>query len=147
MTEHETIRDKAIAYIKERWGTLDDLPSVFVPVVWVTVFRALETGSGIDSPQAIWRLGGDLLGVNKLTFELKKAAGRLQFLQRIIPQLRSEKDYKQKLANCHLFIDILRWNILDAANMGRFERTQKRIGAKDDPLYRYPVPLEIWNRA
>jgi hypothetical protein len=143
--QHATIRDKAIAYIKKHWGTLDDLPAVFIPVVWVTVFRALEIGSQVESPQTLVK---DMcLNKGQLTFEVQMATGKLQFLQKIIPQLRALEDYEQRLADCYLFIDILRWNIHDAADRGRFSRTWKRVNAKDDPLYRYPVPLEIWNRA
>ena len=65
--EHAVIRDKAIKYIKENWGTLDGLPSDFIPVVWVTVFRALETGSQVPNSQVL--LKDQLLNQGKLTLE------------------------------------------------------------------------------
>jgi hypothetical protein len=78
--------------------------------------------------------------------KLKLMNATLKFLSTIIQQLREEEDYEQRMGSCWLFIDILRWNIIDAAEMGRFARLRKRLSAKDDPLYRYPVPFEIWNR-
>jgi hypothetical protein len=50
-------------------GVLDDLPSVFIPVVWVTVFRALETG--LPSPQTLVK--DMLLGHGQLTYQLEVA--------------------------------------------------------------------------
>jgi hypothetical protein len=142
--EHAVIRDKAIKYIKENWGTLDGLPSDFIPVVWVTVFRALETGSQVPNSQVL--LKDQLLNQGKLTLELKTAAAKLELLHTIIPQLRAQKDYQQRLADCCLIVDILRWNIHDAAELGLLERDRRRLTAKDDPLYRFQTPVEIWNR-
>ncbi len=136
-SEHAVIRSKAINYIKENWGLLDDLPSVFIPVVWVTVYRGLEQGSRIQSggPQGLVK--DMLLDRGRRTNQLQIATAKLKFLQTIIPQIRNQTSHEQRLADCYLFIDILRWNIYDAAEMGRFERLWKRISAKAE------LPIQI----
>ena len=141
--EHTVIRNRAISYIKKNYGLLDDLPSVFIPVIWVTVYRGFEQGLRVKSSGPQGLLKDMLLDRGEQTRDLQIATAELKFLETVIPQLRNQTSHEKRLADCYLFVDVLRWNIHNAAEMGRFARLQKRIFAKADPLYRYPVPPEI----
>jgi hypothetical protein len=54
-----------------------------------------------------------------------------------LPLIRSQE------AESQLLIDILKWNIIDAADMSALRRSVGRLFAKADPAYKESVPAEI----
>jgi hypothetical protein len=72
-----------------------------------------------------------------------KPPSRIEFLQKIIPMIRSDTSSNAKLAGAQLAIDILKWGIEDAGSMSGIRRALLRQFAKADPEYDKPIPLEI----
>jgi hypothetical protein len=48
------IRQRAIEFIRARFGSLSDMPQPLVPVIWVTVYRCMEvTAARQAGPQLL----------------------------------------------------------------------------------------------
>jgi hypothetical protein len=130
------IRQRSVNLILDNWGTLRDLPAAVVPVVWVTVYRAIEAGMRAEQSGGPAGMVKETLRGGRLGREVQEATLKIQFLQRYLPLLRTGGDSQ-------LLIDILKWNITDAADMSRLARAFARMFAKADPLYNQAVPVEI----
>jgi hypothetical protein len=137
-------RQRAINFIEKNWGKLGDLPKPVIAAVWVTVYRTLETASKVEAEGGSkGLLKNTLIGDRRLLPELKEATARIEFLQKMIPAIRSNPSNMEKLADGQLLVDILKWNILDAADMSVLKRAVLRRFAKVDPEYKRPIPPEI----
>jgi hypothetical protein len=140
----EAVRQRAIDYIKKHWGLLGDLPKPLIPVIWVTVYRSLKVAMKAEAeggPRGL--LKNTLVGDRQLTRKLQDATVWINFLRKMIPIIRSNASPMIKLADAQLVIDMLKWGIVDAADMSRLRRTFLRQFAKADPEYEKPVPSEI----
>jgi hypothetical protein len=145
MTEadDEAVRERAIEYIQKHWGSLRDLPKPLIPVIWVTVYKALklamraEAGGG---PQGLVK--NALVRDGRLMPSLQDAISRIELLRKVIPAIRSHTSSEAN-ADAQLVIDILKWGIEDAGSMSGLRRTLLRQFAKADPEYDKPIPLEI----
>ena len=137
------VRRRAIDFIVENWGTLRDMPPAVVPVVWVTVYCAIEVGLRAERNGGAPALVKDTLAGGTLGREVQEATLSIQFLQRYLPILREEAGRAARRANAQLLIDILKWNITDAPYMSRLARTLARTFAKANTAYKRPVPHEI----
>ena len=96
-----------------------------------------ETGGG---PGAIVK---STLNGGKLGMELEQATIQIEFLHKMIANIRSNTSRLERLADSFLLIDILKWGILDAAGMSGLRRTILRLFSKADPEYARPIPIEI----
>jgi hypothetical protein len=137
------VRRRAINLIIRNWGTLRDMPPAVVPVVWVTVCRAIEVGLRAEQSGGATGLLKDTLVGGTLGSEVQQATLKIQFLQRYLAILREEAGRGAQHGNAELLIDILKWNITDAADMSRLMRMLYRMFAKADPAYKQPVPQVI----
>jgi len=142
-TPDDEVHKRAITFIERKWGSLRDLPANLVPVVWVTVFRSQETALIVE------RSGGSnalvkstLLDHGKLSLEFNEAIRRIQFLEKIIPVIRSSSS-ADRLADSQLVVDVLKWGIADAGDMSLLRRTLLRQFAKVDSMYGLSFPTEI----
>jgi hypothetical protein len=61
----------------------------------------------------------------------------------MIPIIRQNQSKQDMAAASELLIDILKWDIIDAAEMSSRQRVRARQSAKADPMYQEPVPLGI----
>jgi hypothetical protein len=135
------VRRRAINLILQKWGTLRDLPPSVIPVVWVTVYRAVETGMHVEAAGGPSALVKDMLtGIGSQYQELREATSKLTYLERIVPMLRGSA----RRGDAQLTIDLLKWNIIDAAHMSRLRRAFARMFAKVDPAYKQRIPPEIY---
>ena len=142
----EAIRRRAIDFIQKKWGSLGDLPKPLIPVVWVTVYLSLKTAMTVEAEGGSRALlKNTLIGDRRLMPDLQTATARIEFLQKMIPIIRSNPTQMSKLADAQLVIDVLRWGILDAASMSRVRRIVLRQFAKADAEYKMPIPPEIGN--
>ena len=146
MTEadDEAVRQRAIEYIQKQWGKLGDLPKPLIPVIWVTVYKALKIAMRAEAeggPKGL--LKNMLVGDRRLMPSLEEATLRIGLLRKIIPVIRSHTSSAAKLADAQLVIDILKWGIEDAGSMTGIRRTLLRQFAKADPEYDKPIPAEI----
>ncbi len=140
----EVVSQRAIKFIQNNWGSLKDLPTSLIPVIWVTVYRSLEIALTVEAgggSRAL--LKNTLVGDRRLMPDLEEATLRIQFLQKMLPVIRANKTDIAKATDAQLVIDILKWGILDAASMSGIKRTILRQFAKADPMYKMPIPLEI----
>src|SRR6516164_6235670 len=140
----EAVRERAIEYIQKHWGKLGDLPKPLIPVIWVTVYKALEIAMRAEAeggPKGLVK--NMLVGDRRLMQSLQEAIIRIKLLQKIIPIIRSHTSSTAKLVDAQLIIDILKWGIEDAGSMSGIRRTLLRQFAKADPEYDKPIPLEI----
>jgi hypothetical protein len=138
------IRQRAIEFIRARFGSLSDMPQPLVPVIWVTVYRCMEvtmTAEGLGGPAALaTRMLRDRGGYAP---EWAASLERLRFLEDMIPIVRSSKSPAARQADSQLLTDLLKWGILGAASMSESERALARRFAKEDSEYKDPVPQEI----
>jgi hypothetical protein len=135
------VRRRAIHLIIQKWGTLRGLPPAVIPIVWVTVYRAVETGMHVEAaggPSAVVK--DMLIGGGGQYQELREATNKLKYLERIVPMLRGST----RRGDAQLTIDLLKWNIVDAANMSFLSRAFARLRATPDPAYKDRVPPEIY---
>ena len=140
----KAVRRRAIDFIQKNWGSLGDLPKPLIPVVWVTVYVAIKTAM-MAEPEGGSKvlLKNSLIGDRRLLPDLQETTLRVEFLQKMIPVIRTNPTRMSKLADTQLVIDILKWGILDAAGMSRVRRIILRQFAKAAPEYEMPIPPEI----
>jgi hypothetical protein len=134
---------RAIDWIHCEFGRLDDLPDPLVPVIWVTVYRGMETGLEAESKGGGTGLVKDALQLGDLMTRLKRSALAIEFLQKMIPTIRASRSKRDQLGDSQLLIDVLKWGILDAPDMSLWKRLLARRSAKADAMYQHPVPPVI----
>jgi len=139
----EAVCRRAIDFIRKNWGSLADLPEPIIPVVWVAVYRSFETVMAAEAGGGPKALVKSTLSGGKLALEFQEATLRIEFLQKMIRNIRSNPSRFERLADSHLVIDILKWGILDAGSMSGLRRTILRQFAKADSEYARPIPTEI----
>jgi hypothetical protein len=140
----ESVRQRAVNYIREHWGNLNDLPKPLIPVIWVTVYRSLETAMLVEANGGSKALLKDtLVGERQLAPRFEEATLCIKFLQEMILIIRKHKSARDKLVDSYLLIDILKWKIFDASSMSGIERTIRRQFAKAGIEYNRPIPDEI----
>lgn len=74
--------------------------------------------------------------------EWETSIQELEFLEQMVPIVRSGQP-RQKTADAQLVVDILKWRIIDAANLSTVRRMIMRKFASADKMYNMPVPEEI----
>ena len=130
--------------IHREFGGLDDLPKPLVPVIWVTVYRSMQVGLEAERTGGVRGLVKDTLQLgDAIKRELQEATLSLEFLQKMIPNIRASQSQRAKLADAQLLIDMLKWGMMDAFDRPLWRRFLARLSAKADPLYRQPVPSVI----
>jgi hypothetical protein len=139
----EAVRRRAIDFISKTWGSLGDLHEPIIPVVWVTVYRSLETSMTAEAGGGSIALTKSMLSGGALALEFKNAITRIDFLKKMISVIRSQTGRLERWADSRLVIDILKWRIIDAGSMSPLRRTILRQIAKADSLYGDVLPLEI----
>lgn len=140
---HEITIKRAISLIRGKYGCLQDLPEEFRQVVWVTAYRASAIGLKVEA-------GGGLTALMKSTLvdgsrdarEFETCTRQLHFLEQMVPIVRSAEG-KQKLADAQLVVDILKWGIIDAADISAIKRMIARKLAKADGLYEMQIPEDV----
>lgn len=128
--------------VKESFGTIGDLQKQLQSVVWVTVFRTCQISDKFKDGQiAITRalLSGNMGDVA----EFERRIREMEFLKDMIPLVRKAKSKAARNGDTFLIVDILRWSILDAAEMSNFQRMKARFFAVCDSMYKHDVPMEL----
>src|SRR3974390_860790 len=150
MTEDqgETVRRRSIEFIRKRWVSLADLPKHVIPVVWVTTYRYIEIGMKAEAEGGQRSLLKDaLVGARQPMPQLKIAAVKMSFLEKMISLLRSTSSPRQKSINGYVLVDFLKWAMdrdIDLEKISGLRRMMMRHYAKADPEYEMPIPPEIW---
>jgi hypothetical protein len=85
----------------------------------------------------------DLIAGGDLMWRLDSAARRLDHISKMIPIIRSHSSKREIMDDSQLLVDILKWDIIDAADMSWWQRVRARQSANADPMYREPVPGAI----
>ena len=132
--------DRAMRLILDRYGGLGDLPEEFALVVWVTVYRACATSLKLEAGGGARALMKSMLvghGLDALEFEQRTL--QMGFLEQIVPIIRDAKP-KDRRADVQLATDVLKWGIIDAADMSGIRRFIARKIAKADPMYSQSIP-------
>jgi hypothetical protein len=141
-------RERAISLAKENFGSIADLDPDVALVVWVTVFRACEIGVVAERSGGISGLVKDtLVGEGSLKQAIVEWTLRLQFLNKMIPILRNQKDASLRRQDSGILTDCLKWGIVDAAEKSSLRRAAARAFAKVDPMYKQQVPRELYGRS
>ena len=138
-----TAFSRAVSWIYDHLGPISDLPTSVVPVIWVTVYQAMETGLEAEGRGGATALAKDMLQGGNLLMRVETSTHRLDFLRNMISSIRSASSDRERLADSQLLIDMLKWNMLDAPNMSWWGRVRARQSAKADPMYQQPVPQII----
>ncbi len=135
---------RAVDWIHREIGSMRDLPKPVIQVIWATVYRSMETGLEAEAKGGPRALAKDLLVERgDLTYRFQSSGNRLEFLRKMIPTIRRDQSERGKLGGYQLLIDLLKWDILDAADMSLWQRFRARRSAKADPMYQQPVPSAI----
>lgn len=134
---------RAVAWIQREFGRLDDLPKPLVPVIWITVYRSMETGLEAEGKGGAAGLVRDALQLGNLMTRLERSAHAVEFLQKMIPTIRANQTKRNQLGDSQILIDMLKWGILDAPDMSLWRRFLARRLARADPMYRQAVPPQI----
>jgi hypothetical protein len=134
---------RAVSWIHREFGRLDDLPKPVIPVIWVTVYRGMETGLEAESKGGALGLVKDALRSGDLLLRVQESTLAIEFLQKMIPMIRASRSKRDQLGDSQLLIDMLKWGVLDAPDMSLWQRFRARLSAKADPMYQQPVPLAI----
>jgi len=144
IASEEMLRHRAIKWIRSEFGSVNDLQKEVVQVVWVTVYRATEA-SAYYSRELVLTPGQDsrLHDMVQLLQRGEEDVQKLKFLKKMVPIIRNNQSEMEKIADSQLLIDFLKWKMLDALNMSRWQRFCARFTAKPDPMYQHPVPSEI----
>ena len=138
------VRARATDFILKKWGSLRDLPQPLISVVWVTVYKSMKIVMRVEAeggPKGL--LKNTLIGDRKLSPAFDEAVLWIEFLQKMIPLIRSNASTTEQMADAQLVIDILKWGIEDAASMSGLKRSVLRKFAKTDPEYKKQIPPEI----
>jgi hypothetical protein len=139
----EAVRQRAIDFIQKKWGNLGDLPKPLIPVVWVTVYRSIRTVMAVEAEGGSRALlKNTLIGDRRLMPDFQETTIRIEFLQKMIPLIRSHPSQVQRLADAQVAIDFLKYN-MDVASLSRVRRAIIRQFAKTAPEYERPIPPEI----
>jgi len=134
---------RAVDWIRRELGSVNDLSKPVIQVIWVTVYRSMETGLEAESKGGKWGLVKDTLRQGDLMYHFESSLNRLEVLRKMIPAIRQNQSEWGKLGDGQLLIDLLKWDILDAADMSLWQRFRARRSAKADPMYQQPVPSAI----
>jgi hypothetical protein len=134
---------RAVDWIHRDLGSVHDLPKPVIQVIWVTVYRSMETVLEAEAKGGQWGLAKDALQRGDLTYRLESSIRRLEFLRKMVAGIRRNQSERGKLADSQLLIDLLKWDILDAPDMSLWQRFRARRSAKADPMYQQPVPSAI----
>ena len=133
---------KAIKWIHKEFGSVYDLPKPVIQVIWVVVYRAMESGAECESKGGESALVRDMLKGGDLTNRIQHYTLSLDFLKNMIQIIRQNKSKKSQLADSEILIDALKWNMFDVS-VSWWWRRLARLTAKADPMYQRPVPSEI----
>jgi hypothetical protein len=134
--------DRATALILRCYGGLGDLSEEFAKVIWVTAYRACAIGLQLESGGAEAITKSMLVGGGHDARELEQRTRQMEFLNQIVPIVRAAKP-KDRRADAQLAVDILKWNIIDAADMSNIRRLIARKRAEADPMYSQELPQEL----
>jgi hypothetical protein len=134
---------RAVNWIHEKLGPVRDLPKEVVEVIWVNVFRSMEVGIESEGKKGPRGLTKDLIGGGDLMWRFASAMRRLEFILKMVPIIRSHSSEREILDDSQLLVDILKWGIIDGADMSWWQRLRARQSADADPMYRQPVPDSI----
>ena len=142
MTEDqgEAVRRRSIEFIRKKWVSLADLPKHVIPVVWVTTYRCIEIGMKAEAE------GEQRSGDRQPMPQLKLAAVKMRFLEKMISLLRSTSSPRQKSINGYVLVDFLKWAMdrdIDLETASGLRRMMMQHYAKADPEYMRPIPPEI----
>lgn len=141
----ELAKRRSVKWILDRFGGLHDLPPEVASVVWVTVYRSMEVGIELEDQGGQRGLMKDMiLGGGDLTLRTEQAALKLDFLQEMVHHIRNNPTSSSRLADGQLLVDVLKWGMVDAADMSALRRMWRRRSAKADPLYEGKVPQELY---
>ena len=142
--DDEAVRKFAIEFIRKKWGSLRDLPEMVIPVIWISVYECLKVTmtAEINGGQKAM-MKNMLLGDRKLTRDVEAATIKIDFLEKMISQIRSERSNWKKLGTAQLLIDILKWKLISAGSMSVLRRLIARQFAKASADYKKPIPPEI----
>jgi hypothetical protein len=138
----EAPEDRTLAWIEAQLGDVSKLSEELISVIWVTVYRAMEIGNQAQ-PLGSRGLVSDKLRGGNLWQRMREAAIWLQLLKEIVPVIKSSESSRIRAADSQLLVDILKWEMFDAADMSRLRRAVARRRAKPDPMYDRPVPLQL----
>jgi hypothetical protein len=131
---------RAVDWIRRELGSVHDLPKPVIQVIWVSVYRSMETGLEAEAKgQNQMVLLKDTLQGGDLMMRFESSVNRLGFIRKMIPLIRQN----QSKGDAQLLIDLLKWDMLDAADMSSWQRFRARQTAKVDPMYQQPVPSAI----
>jgi hypothetical protein len=139
----EAVRRRSIDFIRKKWGSLGDLPTHVIPVVWVTTYRCLETAMKAEAeggPRGLMK--NTLIGDRQLMPQFEEAITKIEFLDKMISLLRSNPSPRERAIDGHVLVDVLKWRI-DAGGVSGLRRTIARQFAKADPEYAKPIPPEL----
>jgi hypothetical protein len=134
---------RAINWIRDKLGPVGNLPNEVVGVIWVTAFRSMEVAIEAEGQSGPHGLTKDFIGGGDLMWRLDSATRRLDLITQMIPIIRSHGSKREVMGDSQLLVDILKWDIIDAADMSWWQRVRARQSAKSDPMYREPVPPVI----
>ena len=134
---------RAVDWIRRELGSVHDLSQPVIQVIWVTVYRSMETGLEAEANDGSLGLVKDTLQRGDLMMRLESSVNRLEFIRKMIPAIRRNQSERGKQADSELLIDLLKWDMLAAADMSLWQRFRARRSAKADPMYQQPVPSAI----
>jgi hypothetical protein len=141
----EIARQRAIALVRESFGSIADLSTEVATTAWVTTFRACEIGVVAEQAGGVQGLVKNaLVGDGTLKQSIVEWTLKLQFLNRMIPILRGQSDLRLKRQDSQILVDCLKWNIIDAGEMSPLRRMFLRRFAKADSLYKEAIPPELY---
>ena len=145
MTDKQTgaAFSRAVSWIYDQFGPIGDLPASVVPVVWVTVYGAMEIGLDAEEKGGATDLTKDIIQGGNLLMRVETSLHALDFLRNMIPTIRSASSDRERKSDSQLLIDMLKWNMLDAPTMSRWGRMRARQSAKADPMYQQAIPPAI----
>jgi hypothetical protein len=142
ITGSSTTAERAVSWIKTNLGDVAGLHRDVVQVIWVTVYRALETGN-LASTQGPHGLTSDALRGGDFMWRLGQATRRLEYLKKIIPLLKSETSSWRQAATSKTIAYQLKYDMPDVLNMSLIQRAIARRRTKIDPMYDRPVPPDL----
>jgi hypothetical protein len=134
---------RAVDWIRRELGSVHDLSQPVIQVIWVTVYRSMETGLEAEANDGSLGIVKDTLQRGNVMMRLESSVNRLEFIRKMIPAIRRNQAERGKQADSQLLIDFLKWDMLDAVDMSLWQRFRARRLAKADPMYQQPVPSAI----
>jgi hypothetical protein len=107
------------------------------------VFRIIEVGIEAERKNGPQGSTKDRIGGGHVMSRFASATLRLEFILKMVPIIRSHSSKREILGDSQLLVDILKWDIIDAADMSWWQLLRARQSASADPMYRQPVPDSI----